>query len=177
MNKHSKNPKTLSNWERDVSEPDLNTLKKIMAFLTLEDLVGTVEVVVFPKDYEKNAHLIQEDEKVFIRGRVSAEDEKPSKLICEHIYSFREVPRELWVQFSGKEEYDKKVHKFYQLISQSDGNDTVVVFLKKERQMKRLPMSRNVKIDQMLVDILGNEYGNENVKVVEKSIEKQTHMH
>ncbi|MEE1031411.1 MAG: DNA polymerase III subunit alpha, partial [Ruminococcus sp.] len=150
---------------------------KIMAFLTLEDLVGTVEVVVFPKDYEKNSHLMQEDEKVFIRGRVAAEDDKPSKLICEQIYSFQEIPRELWVQFTSKEEYDKKVHRFYQLISQSDGNDTVVVFLRKERQMKRLPAARNVQIEQSLLDLLIHEYGNENVKVVEKSIEKQTHMH
>lgn len=42
---------------------------KAMAFLTVEDLVGTVEVVVFPKDYEKNQQWMNEDEKVFIRGR------------------------------------------------------------------------------------------------------------
>ena len=81
------------------------------------------------------------------------------------------------MQFTSKEEYDKKVHRFYQLISQSDGNDTVVVFLRKERQMKRLPAARNVQIEQSLLDLLIHEYGNENVKVVEKSIEKQTHMH
>ena len=56
---------------------------KVMAFLTVEDLVGTVEIVVFPRDYEKNAQLMEVDDKVFIQGRVSAEDEKASKLICE----------------------------------------------------------------------------------------------
>ena len=150
---------------------------KVMAFLTLEDLVGTVEIVVFPRDYENNAHMMEEDSKVFIQGRVSAEDDKPSKLICEKITAFDDIPRELWIQFAGKEEYEKKVHHFYQLISQSDGSDQVVVYLRKERQMKRLPAARNVKIDDNLLDILTKEYGSGNVKVVEKSIEKQSRMH
>ena len=144
---------------------------KVMAFLTLEDLVGTVEVVVFPRDYEKNAHMMEVDSKVFIQGRVSAEDDKPSILICDNI------PKELWIQFSGKEEYEKKVHRLYELLRQSDGEDQVVVFLKKERMMKRLPAARNVLIENALLDILTKEYGQENVKVVEKSIEKQSHMH
>ena len=150
---------------------------KVMAFLTLEDLVGTMEVVVFPRDYEKNAHVMEVDSKVFIQGRVNAEDDKPSKLICEKISSFDNIPRELWIQFSGKEEYEKEVHHLYQLLRQSDGNDQVVVFLRKERMMKRLPASRSVQIDADLLDILTKEYRSENVKVVEKSIEKQSHMH
>ena len=54
---------------------------KVMAFLTVEDLVGTVEVVVFPRDYEKWQTLITDDARVFIQGRVNAEDDRPSKLI------------------------------------------------------------------------------------------------
>ena len=54
---------------------------KVMAFLTVEDLVGTVEVMVFPRDYEKWQNMINEDARVFIQGRVSAEDDKASKLI------------------------------------------------------------------------------------------------
>ncbi len=73
---------------------------KTMAFLTLEDLVGTVEIVVFPRDYEKNTQFLTMDRKVFVRGRVSCEDDKPSKLICEKIWPFEDVPQELWVQLS-----------------------------------------------------------------------------
>ena len=69
-----------------------------MAFLTLEDLLGTVEVVVFPRDYEGNKELMEEDAKVFIRGRVSSEDDKASKLICEKIWAFEDLPREIWIQ-------------------------------------------------------------------------------
>ena len=58
---------------------------KVMAFVTLEDLVGTVEVVVFPRDYEKYQSLLDEDARVLIQGRVSAEDDKASKLILERV--------------------------------------------------------------------------------------------
>ncbi len=150
---------------------------KIMAFLTLEDLVGTVEIVVFPRDYEKNAHMMEEDQKVFIQGRVSAEDDKPSKLICEKITDFQAIPRELWIQFPGKAAYEKQVHALYQLLASSDGNDQVVIYLRAERAMKRLPASRSIHIDENLLAVLTKEYGPENVKVVEKSIEKNRRMH
>lgn len=150
---------------------------KVMAFITLEDLVGTVEVVVFPRDYENNAHLIETDSKVFILGRTAAEDDKPSKLICEKIVSFDQLPRELWVQFADHQQYEEQVADFYDMLRQSDGSDRVVVYLKKEKQMKLLPPSRSIKIEDELVAKLGTKYGVENVKVVEKSIEKQLHMH
>jgi len=64
---------------------------KVMAFLNIEDLVGTVEVVVFPRDYEKYAPLLVEDSKVFIKGRISVEEEKDGKLICEQIVAFEDA--------------------------------------------------------------------------------------
>ena len=146
---------------------------KVMAFLTLEDLVGTVEVVVFPRDYEKNSHLIEQDAKVFIQGRVSAEDDRASKLICERVLPFDQMPRQLWIQFASRREYEHQVQELYDILRQSDGNDQVVVYLKQERMMKQLPAARSVRIDQDLLDSLTNRYGAGNVTVVEKSIEKQ----
>ncbi len=64
---------------------------KVMAFLSLEDLVGNVEVVVFPKDYEKYGNILMEDAKVFIKGRISVEEDKDAKLICEQIAGFEEA--------------------------------------------------------------------------------------
>ncbi len=64
---------------------------KVMAFLTVEDLVGSVEVVVFPKDYEKYSALLTEDAKIFVKGRVSLEEDKDGKVICEQIVSFEEA--------------------------------------------------------------------------------------
>ncbi len=66
---------------------------KVMAFLNLEDLVGNMEVVVFPRDYEKYGSLLVEDARVFIRGRANVEEEKDGKLICEQVVTFEEAAR------------------------------------------------------------------------------------
>ena len=150
---------------------------KVMAFLTLEDLVGTVEIVVFPRDYEKNVQFMNVDEKVFIQGRVAAEDDKASKLICESMYSFDEVPRELWFQFENKEEFLAKEQELYEDLRDSDGKDSVVIFIKSPKAIKRLGPSRNIKIHPQLLSKLYEKYGQQNVKVVEKSIEKLAKMH
>lgn len=144
---------------------------KIMAFLTLEDLVGTVEIVVFPRDYEKNVRFMDVDAKVFIQGRVSAEDDKASKLICENIYPFDSVPRELWFQFENKEAFLAQEEQLYQDIRDSDGKDAVVIYIRSPKAVKKLGPSKNVRINQELLDNLYEKYGKDNVKVVEKSIE------
>ena len=150
---------------------------KTMAFLTLEDLVGTVEVIVFPRDYERNAELLKEDSKVFIQGRVSVEEERPSKLILEKIYPFDTMGKELWIQFSDRKQYEEEVAELYDILRESDGSDSVVLYIRSEKAMKRLPQSRNVSADAALTGKLAEKYGEANVKVVEKNIEKPGKMH
>ncbi len=141
---------------------------KIMAFFTLEDLVGTVEIVVFPRDYEKNQTNLEEDAKVFIQGRVSAEDEKASKLIFEKVRSFEEIPRELWIQFKDREEYAKKERELLEDISSSPGNDSVVVYLKDVKAMKKLPPNYHVQLKDSWMAQMRKKYGDSNVKVMER---------
>ncbi len=146
---------------------------KVMAFLTLEDLLGTVEIVVFPRDYEKNVRLMEIDEKVFIKGRVSVEEERASKLICESMYSFEAVPRELWLQFETKESFLSREQELYEDLKEADGKDSVVIYIKSPKAVKRLGASKSIRISQDLLARLYEKYGKDNVKVVEKSIEKQ----
>ena len=150
---------------------------KVMAFLTLEDLVGTVEVIVFPRDYEKNQLLMDEESKVFIRGRVAAEDERASKMICEQILSFQQVPRELWIQFQTKQEYYQREVELLEDLKDCEGNDSVVIYIQRDKAMKRLPSSRNIGIDSAILGKMQVKYGQNNIKVVEKSIEKLWKMH
>ena len=145
---------------------------KTMAFLTVEDLFGTVEVIVFPRDYEKYHALMNEDEKVFIRGRANVEEDKNGKLICESIYSFDDTKRELWIQFATKEEFAEKEHELYQMLHDSDGKDAVVIYISAIKAMKRLPGNYNIQINDEIVNNLTKFLGENNIKVVEKSIEK-----
>ena len=78
---------------------------QLMAFITLEDLLGPVEVIVFPRDYEANRDLFTEDSKLFIRGRVSIGDDPVGKLVCEQVIPFDSIPKELWLQFPDMETY------------------------------------------------------------------------
>ncbi len=141
---------------------------KVMAFLTLEDLVGTVEVVVFPRDYEKCQSLISEEARVFIQGRVSGEDDKASKLILEKVRSFSDIPREVWIQFRDKEEYAGKEAGLLEELREYPGKESVVIFLKDVKAMKKLPASWRVEISEFLLDGLRKNYGDSNVKVVER---------
>lgn len=146
---------------------------KTMAFLTIEDLAGTVEVVVFPKDYEKYRHHLEEENKVFIKGRVSEEDDAASKLICESVIPFEQTKKELWLQYESKQEYLSQEYTLYEMLASSDGDDQVIIYCKAERAVKRLPMNRNVHVDDRLLGKLANYLGETCVKVIEKPIENK----
>ena len=139
---------------------------KVMAFLTLEDLVGTVEVVVFPKVYEQESAKLTEDSKVFIKGRASAEEDRDGKLICESIQAFDDIRKTLWIKFPTKEAYEKTEKALLELLAQSDGNDGVVIYVENPKAKKALPPNRNVKADKELVSRLSELYGESNIRVV-----------
>ena len=144
---------------------------KTMAFLTIEDLVGTVEVVVFPRDYEKNRMYLEEDYKVFVKGRVSEEDEGASKLICEEIIPFENTTCELWIQFPDKESFLTEEKKVYEMLRTSEGNDSVVIYCAKEKAIKRLPKNWNIHVEKEILGNMTNYFGENRIKVVEKHIE------
>ncbi len=145
----------------------------IMAFVTIEDMLGAVEVIVFPRDYEKYKFQLNADDKVYIRGKAAVEEDKPAKLICQEVIPFSAVPRELWIQFRNKNDFVENEQKLYSLLGDSDGNDTVCIYLSQEKAVKRLPKSRNITINSEVLQKLYENFLPENVKIVEKSIEKR----
>ncbi len=140
---------------------------KVMAFLTIEDLVGTVEVVVFPRDYEKNAHLLVEDAKVFVQGRASVEEDKDGKVICEKIIPFDKPVKKLWIKFADMEAYKALEAKLFEVIADSEGDDNVVIYIENPKAKKELPRNHNVRADEVLLEKLYELFGKENVKVVQ----------
>lgn len=156
--------------ERTVKATKTN---QMMAFITIEDLFGTVEVVVFPRDYEKNREYLEIDQKVFVRGRVSEEDEKASKLICEKVIPFEQTKKELWIQFPDKISYLENEQIVYGYLADSEGDDTVVIYCQAERAVKRLPRNKNIQINPQVLSRLMNHFGEKRIKVVEKTIENR----
>ena len=138
---------------------------KIMAFLQVEDLVGSVEVIVFPRDYEKHADKIIEDNKVFIKGRVSVEEEKDAKLILENMMEISEVPKKLWIKFSDKSQFEALENDMMDILKSSDGKDEVVVYISDIKAMKKLPPSHYVEVNDELLDRLKERFGEDAVAV------------
>ena len=143
---------------------------QLMAFITLEDLMGSVEVIVFPKNYEADRDLLTEDSKIFIKGRVSLGDEPVGKLVCEQVIPFSKVPRQLWLQFEDKEMYQAMEGTILGILKESEGQDSVVIYLKKERAKKILPANWKVEAAGELMEKLIRQLGENNVKVVEKNL-------
>lgn len=144
---------------------------KTMAFITLEDLYGVMEILIFPNILERYRYMLKENEKIFVKGKVSIGDDEQGKLICDQIISFDKVPRELWIQFKDKNEYMLKENELLEFIRNSDGNDTLIIYCKAEKAKKVFPRNMRINADAGMVNRLSEKYGTDNVKVVEKSIE------
>ncbi|MBQ9767368.1 MAG: DNA polymerase III subunit alpha [Lachnospiraceae bacterium] len=145
----------------------------MMAFLTLEDLLGTIEVIVFPRDFEKYKQELYEDNKVLIRGRVAVEEEREARLICSEIIPFANMPREVWVRFPDKETFLQREAELYGILDSFDGKDETVVYCVAEKAIKRLPKSRATQVSEALLGRLEEAFGKDSVKVVEKALEKK----
>ncbi|MBO4242632.1 MAG: DNA polymerase III subunit alpha, partial [Clostridiales bacterium] len=139
--------------------------QQVMAFVTLEDLVGSMEVIVFPKNYETYSQILNEDAKVFIEGRVSVEEGKSAKLIAGKVMTFEEVPKTVWIQFENKEAYEAGASRLDELIAESDGRDEVKIYLKETKQVKALGRSQSVCADKRTLSALCEAFGKENVQL------------
>ena len=136
---------------------------KVMAFLDVEDMTGTMEVIVFPNTYEKESAKLEEDGKVFLFGRVSLEEEKDGKLICERVVTFDEVPRRLWVRFADIEAWKSGSADLMRIIDEHGGRDKVVIFIEKDKLRKELPPGQGVRADEALVRVLSERFGAKNI--------------
>ncbi len=144
---------------------------KAMAYITIEDLTGTVEVIIFPRDYEKYQRYLNADEKVFVVGHASVEDDKDGKIICERIVPFDETGCDIWFQFATMEEFKEKEKVLMDILYDSDGRDEVVIYVANPKSIKRLGKNHTVGVNEELLNTLISFLGEKNVKVVEKSIE------
>ena len=135
----------------------------IMAFLTIEDLVGTAEVLVFPKDYEKNRERFVPDSKVFLMGRASVEEDKPAKLLFSRICAFADVPRKLWVRYDNVAACEADLAHLTELVSGSDGRVPVAAVCVAEKAVRNLPRGIMIDPEDGTLDRLKKEYGEERI--------------
>ena len=139
----------------------------MMAICTLEDMYGRIELVVFPKAFEGYGSELVEGGKVFVKGRVDTSGEEEGKLIVETVREFGRIKKELWIQYPDKVSYEEDLGNLLADIGTLNGNDSVIIYLKKERAKKDLGGEWCVPASEAC-EILAQRLGSENVKVVEK---------
>jgi len=138
-----------------------------MAFLSVEDLFGTVEVVVFPNDYEANRHYLNEDEVVIVKGRVSTQEDQDGKIVCQTIRRLDDVLKEvLYIQFDDLEHYKSVITQITPLLKAEVGQSPVVAYLKDTKRKNDFGGNYLVTIKPSLIKNLEALMDKENVKVV-----------
>ena len=148
-----------------ITNKTIKTTKKgqLMAFFTLEDVVGTVEVVVFPNSFTANRVVMDHAEKVFVTGKVQANVDENAKLICDKVVDFNTIPRKLWIRFESLSAYEEKKAELDGILHDLDGKDTVVIYCTKENKRITLPSNRTIKVNSELIQKLQAMYGDKNI--------------
>lgn len=147
-----------------------------MAILTLEDMVGSMEVLLFEKTFDKFTSLLKEGGMYLIKGRAKVDMERGSNLIAMEIFPFKEVPYELWFKFSDRQAYEERAQEIEEQLPQG-GNYFVKIYLKEENKVKSMSHLGGVCVDPKLFEHLQASYGEGNVKIVAKSIEQTGKMY
>ena len=142
-----------------------------MAFITLEDQYGTVEVIVFPRDYQQYRQFLDADRKVYVKGRASVSEES-GKLIAEFIIPMDQVPRDIWIQTPDIASFSERQEDLFDIIRKAPGQEQIVIFSRAERAVKRLPSYEKVTLNDQTLQAMKDLFGTENVKIVEASIGK-----
>lgn len=141
----------------------------IMAFLRLEDLTGTIEVIVFPKTLDKVKELCVTDSLVIIKGRLSLKEDEPPKLICESIEPLEKInTSKVYLRVEdtiAAKELNKKLKEL--LIEDYLGDTPIYIFESKGKQNFRAPRDRWISLNSDAVTLLRKELGEENVKVLD----------
>lgn len=107
---------------------------KPMAFITVEDLTGSINVVVFPKNYASCRQILAEDEKIVVKGKVSVEDGKDAGLMAEKITSFNDIPQNVWIRFADMEEYENLHAQIEATLDEMPGKDSVIFYITSEKK-------------------------------------------
>lgn len=137
-----------------------------MAFVNLEDLYGNVEVVVFPKIYEKYKKLLNENEKVYIMGKVQLGDDGNGKILANSVKAFDRKVNELWLQYQSLEDFEEDKIKLLEFLSLNKGDDKAIIFIRESRLKKVL--DKGINVNQDIISYLSRKMGEDNVKVVTK---------
>ena len=144
-----------------------------MAFLTLEDTFGGVEVIVFPKTLMEKPQMFYEGNVVLIRGRVSMREDEETKLVCE---SIEPCPDESSIPEKKQEKKKAKglflrfdtatspqIECCRKLLDIFDGNTLLFYYFDDKKEYRRNPIGQGIDVNEVLLRELRKILGESNV--------------
>lgn len=149
-----------------------------MAFVELEDMYGSVEIIVFPKHYERYKHLLEDDAKLIVEGRISVQEDQDAKVILDKVYEFEEgqgavgIPLDtgstVWIKFKDMKQYVDTFSLVEEKLKTCNmGDHNIILYIEEGKKRKKYnhPLTMTDRIVKETMSILGND----SVKVVKKS--------
>lgn len=149
----------------------------LMAFVTLEDLYGIMEVIVFPTILTKYGELLAEENIVLIKGRISIREEEQPKIICEEVSplkrddeierSGQDQPERLYIRIEEPEDSNLMISTM-SLFKFFKGSTPVCFYNGKNKEAPKRIIDNDywVKLNKSLLMELEGRFGEDNVKVV-----------
>ena len=139
-----------------------------MAFIRLEDLSGAIEGVVFPKVLDKCNSMINEDNMVVVKGRISLKEDEEPKVLCEEILPLEKIDsNKIYIRVED-ESKAREVNKLLKIILEEYSGETpVFLFANKERKSFRLGKECWINLETDVLDFLKQKFGEENIKIID----------
>lgn len=139
----------------------------MMAFIKLEDLYSTIEVIIFPKILDSFRELIVEDEIVLVRGRVTKREDEQAKIICdgvEKLVNFKS--KKLYILVESNKEVKPNIRELKPVLLSNSGNIPVYICTKQEREKFLLSRDYWISDEEKLLTRLKEKYGESNIKLL-----------
>lgn len=161
---------TVGGMVTDISEKTTRK-NELMAFVTLEDMTGSIEIVMFPNVYSICRPLVKADAKLLVYGRIQLDEERGGKLIAQRVVTFDDVPVTIWIKYKDMESYLAGFEELMRGMPDADGADSIGVFLDDTKAMKVQPPKYNTKANEEVLSYLYEKMGKENINCLPKRIE------
>ena len=146
--------------------PKVTKNNNMMAFISLEDLYGTIECIIFPAIYDKNYKLIEEDKIVLLEGRLAISEVEDPKIIADRISPITKMNlSKVYLKLSGMSDTET-LDDVKEILGKFPGDIPVYVYFEKER--KTVAADRSLWIDGSQEDAikqLQERIGNTSVKM------------
>ena len=140
---------------------------KAMAFISVEDMFGAVEVIAFSQIYENLSSKLKEDRVVVVTGRASVREDEDAKIVANEIRFFEDLnsssEQALWLKITNDD--TSRINRLTGILAAHKGNSPVIVYNEPKRKRLRLKEDLWVDLNEPLISELTDYLGKDAVKV------------